>query len=36
MGRATPINDAYGGLRVLKALEAADRSLKENSRSVAI
>jgi predicted dehydrogenase len=36
MGRTTPINDARGGLRVLKALEAADRSLRQNSRSVAV
>ncbi|MFM7215141.1 MAG: Gfo/Idh/MocA family protein [Verrucomicrobiota bacterium] len=36
LGRASPVNDAHGGLRVLKALEAADRSLKDNSRAVSV
>jgi predicted dehydrogenase len=33
-GRAEPLNDGIGGLRVLEALEAADRSMNENSRVV--
>lgn len=34
LGRATPRNDGRGGLRVLRALEAADRSMREGSALV--
>jgi hypothetical protein len=32
----TPLNDGIAGLRVVKLLEAADRSLKERGRAVQI
>lgn len=35
-GRATPINDAPSAIRVLRALEAADRSMRENSALVSL
>jgi predicted dehydrogenase len=36
LGRAAPVNDAAGGLAVLRSLEAADRSMREGSREVAV
>jgi predicted dehydrogenase len=35
-GRAEPLNDGAGGLRVLEALEAANASMNESSRMVAL
>src|SRR5262249_22294633 len=32
----TPVNDGVAGLRVVKLLEAADRSLKERGRAVEV
>jgi predicted dehydrogenase len=32
----TPVNDGVAGLRVVKLLEAADRSLKDRGRAVAL
>jgi predicted dehydrogenase len=35
-GRAEPINSGKGGLRVLRALEAVDRSMQSQSTQVPI
>jgi predicted dehydrogenase len=36
LGRAVPLNDGAGALRVLRALEAADQSMREDSALVAL
>jgi predicted dehydrogenase len=36
LGRSKPINDGLSALRVLRALEAADRSMRENSALVPV